>query len=407
VRVRARRWWFLGAALIGVAPLLAGCIAFGAPTEHQLNTVEGTRVSALVWADVTGDGTDDLIAAMSDSTIRRLEPCGGGCVNPREVIAVPSAIPSLGATVADVDADGAEDLIVKGFLIDVYFGSAGGPGRAPGLDASDKVTVPIGSSLPIADDLDGDGDVDLGVIYPTGPFSNGIPVGYGILPGDGTGGFGALVPVASGLFGGRSWTAQLSAGDVDGDGGVEAIAWGNGVNEQGYPPSVTVLSDAGTVLAQWAPPGGGWITDLEVADLDGDGRDDLAVGVSPTSVGVSAVHLVRSTPAGLVPFETPTGPQVLQPRTRFDQIALADADADGDVDVLGTEPFGVGVPGMLSWWEGEPGGIPADAERTDHSLPEPVGLIAFGDAGLPNPALALGQQGGFFSAIYVVPNLSV
>ncbi len=184
------------------------------------------NVTELLYADVTGDGVDDLLALTFDSKVHRLESCGFKCLAPREVINVPS-IAGLGGqqlTAADFDGDGIQDLVVKGFLLHVYFGSSGGPGREPGLDEADSTTIPIGSSAPIAADLTGDGHADLGVLY---NFQPGLEhVAYGIIPGDGTGGFGALQPVAQPLFNDAAFQVALSMGDVDGDGTPEAIAWG-------------------------------------------------------------------------------------------------------------------------------------------------------------------------------------
>ena len=196
--------------------------------------------------------------------------------------------------VADVDGDGTLDLLTVqtsgASPLFVYFGAGDGT-FAP------NAPVDVGSTAKTfaVADFDGDGIADV-AINRTG---QQIEVRLG--QGDGT-------FTTHGTF--ASWEGNLSPGDFNGDGNVDLAAVADGavglLLGQGDGSLVAVFVD--TI---WAP------TAETVADLDGDGFDDLAV-----ALGGGQIEVLLGQPAGL----TPDGSYL----AGFIPTAVAAADMNGD-----------------------------------------------------------------------------
>jgi hypothetical protein len=213
-----------------------------------------------------------------------------------------------------------------------------------------------------------------------------MPLGYGIVPGDGAGGFGELVPVADGLFDDRSFNSKLAVGDVTGDGSLEAIAWGHTLGDYGVEDSsVVALSASGTVVAEWHDPGAGYFRSFAVADVDGDGADDIAIAINrdEQTLDGTEIVLLRSTPDGLGPFGSQDEPTVFTPRTRVRYLDLTDMNADGHVDLVATPGLELGQPG---WCRGGGGRRRASHRGQAGSITScrsPSGSSLSGTRGIP------------------------
>jgi hypothetical protein len=82
-------------------------------------------------------------------------------------------------------------------------------------------------------------------------------------------------------------------------------------------------------------------------DLDGDGRDDVAVVEQPTT-GPSQIRLLRSTGNGLTGFGSGGAVTTVQAGGPVGDIQLVDIDRDGKVDLIVSDPTNAEV----SWWNG-------------------------------------------------------
>lgn len=216
----------------------------------------------VVFADLDGDGLLDLVwVTRTSSTLRWARGRGGlSFAAPQPVGAGPqTTYVDPWITVADVDVDGLDDLVItiraEGSLR-VLFGAPGGPGE--------PVSVPgtlYGTDCAVGD-VDGDGLTDM--------------VNSG---GDGTWvrqvAPRVFEPVASGL-----WSAFLSFPyaptfdllDLDGDGRDDLwIQYGYGTTELVTWRSTGVGFEAPTAT-QDSMDGG--LQRLDEADLDGDGRTE-------------------------------------------------------------------------------------------------------------------------------------
>ena len=190
------------------------------------------------------------------------------------------------------------------------------PGAPGWVDASDRV----GGSTPHAGPLDEAGSVALweseGVWHlvasqPSGTLATGTVDGGGLAP--------LTLPAPA---------AHTRVADLDGDGVVDLLAWSDAILQlPGVDPA------AATVL--FPPDPERPVVDVEVGDLDDDGRDDLLAvwhdDVEDTESGVySPPSLALGTPEGfapladVVPGDTAWG-------AAFDVTTL-DWDDDGDLD---------------------------------------------------------------------------
>ncbi len=243
-----------------VAPVCTGTI--GLPGVPQ--SPVGNGPSAIVAADLNGDGRRDLVTANTgDNTVSVLLAQAGGTFAPAQ--AYPTGAKPSAVAVADLNGDGEPDLAVANAgdgAVSVLFGQGNGAFAA-------AVSYPAGmgpASVAVAD-LNGDGEPDLAV-------ANASDDTVGVLLNQGGGTFAPAIAVAVGKS-----PSAVAAGDLNGDGKPDLVIacnasqqasvlinQGNGV----FAPAVDYATNAGP-------------TALALADLDGDGSLDLAVVNAETS----------------------------------------------------------------------------------------------------------------------------
>ena len=278
---------------------------------------------ALVAADLDGDGLVELLSSAADGRVGVNRNRGDGSFEATRFHDVVSGSANTrqaqGLAAADFNGDGLADVAVVGadgalFLLNNLGGGALGPARR--LEVAYQAP---GTTLSVAD-FDEDGRADLvAVDHPHGTYS--------LLRSRGEGSFELLTDWQSRQVGG------VLLADFNGDGHLDLVlaqdtnagiqlslrrGLGRGLFDG--PRPVGALPGGDNYLTHWAP--------LTAADLDGDGRLDLAVGLSESS------RLAVNWGRGDGTFEPAA--QVIA-SGEVAALASADFDSDGAADLLTLE----------------------------------------------------------------------
>ena len=310
-----------------------------------------SRYTAL--SDIDGDGQLDIVTADSAGIV--VTP-GNGDGTYRQSVHTALSDVAAAFAVADIDGDGRQDLIVysgtvlSGPSINVLLGLGDGGFRVAG-----KITLSgtafnqnLAGANPIAlGDFDRNGLLDIAT-YNGRVSLNGIltdTVSVRLNQGNGT--FASPTTFPAGASAGFS-SNLIVAGDFNHDGNLDiasasmyggmSVILGTGTGAFGSPLTFTANLDPGTQ-----------ITNLAVADLDGDGNPDLITAQSwnlePTFASV-AVYLGHGdgTFAPRVAYK----PSVIDVRgtttVNAGAVLLVDLTGDGKVDLVTSNyrPSGVG-----------------------------------------------------------------
>gem|GEM_PF-2603280 len=227
-------------------------------------------------------------------------------------VSYPTAGNSVGLTVADLNNDGFQDVVVgytSNGQVSVFLNQGGGVLGA-------RTDFPSGTTAAMysieATDLNADGFRDL----VCGIFGGGVRV----LFNNGSGGFGAVV-----AYGGTANVRQVAIGDIDGNGTPDVVA----ADSSGVSKVLSFLNSAGTGVLTSVPalilPGASNINGIALVNDDNDSSLDVLYSAGATG------GMYRAKGNGSGTFQTPS---LALGGVGGVFITLADVTGDGRPDVF-------------------------------------------------------------------------
>jgi hypothetical protein len=266
---------FLGTTGHAPSQLLRGDGKLGF-TPRSLPPLFGVDQTA-VMSDLDGDADLDLVAMGTSTTadggaaqVRLLFNDGKGAFSDLTTARLPgAAFDAPGVAVGDLDGDGNVDLFFSGNTEPsrLYLGDGQGSFARSAPDALPIDTAPKGG-VPALGDLDGDGTID--IFLPTATQDR-------LLLNDGTAHFDDVSTIFLGAEAGNSGRALLN--DLDLDGHLDVVVldrpgrirvYRNDGKGRLFDYSAELVGNDAALTA----------ADVAVADLDGDGDDDVFVSRS-------------------------------------------------------------------------------------------------------------------------------
>jgi VCBS repeat protein len=289
-----------------------------------------TSPAAIAVGDLTGSGATDMVVGnfTSGSVSVFLQTAPGSGQYQNGVTYSTGGNPNEVA-LGDVNGDGKLDIIVAdnastGRIV-ILPQDPANPGK---FLAAVTLSTPNAASGLAVGDLNADGKLDIVAATSDGNGNNGALIVFYQNPAS-AGTFLAPVSVAAGA---QPITVKMA--DMNGDGAVDLVAANlsagtDGVGSSGVSVVLQDTTNPGTFLAPVTYAAQAGVIHLAIADIDGDTKPDVVTAnLGPSPSGSVSVLL-----------QSPTQPGVLQPAqsyAAFGQplcVAVADLNGDGRPDI--------------------------------------------------------------------------
>jgi hypothetical protein len=282
----------------------------------------GVIANSVVAGDFNQDGHPDFIVANgATDDLWIYFGKGDGTFDLPQVIPLTKGQTPVYLATADLRGTGKLDLVVAEFdtaTIGVFLGNGDGS-----FGFEQIYSLPQPPSALTLGDFNRDGKVDIvAVMQATDPF--GPPALIATLFGDGQGSFSAPVVTNVGFI---STATAIASGDVNNDGLPDLIVTGPGLeNSQIYVNAGAGIFTPGQIIARNDPVLGDVMFDAQIADLNGDGCNDVAVADGNSDALISFGDCAGNfSPNNVVPM----GDEMFSLR-------LLDINGDGHLDIVTT-----------------------------------------------------------------------
>ncbi len=327
---------------------------------QQLISTTATYANVVLGADVDGDGDVDAVSGgfLSNNIAWHENTDGLGSFGPAQVI-WDWGFSTTALVAADLDGDGDPDLLSVNGGITVWYENEGGSfGRLRLISLGDSVQDP---NSVVAADIDGDGDLDVlsasdgCCYYPPYPEpSYGGSTIVWFENQDGLGSMGPAQPIFSDTS--EDGTRAVIAADVDGDGDLDALATYRD-DQLVWFENLDGLGSFGPLhVIEWASSNVG-IVSIFAADLDLDADMDALYAASNAD---EVAWYENQDGAGFA-----TDARLISTLTDGARSVLAvDMDGDGDVDVLSASQN----DDTIAWYPQLSVADPLDADSDDDGL---------------------------------------
>lgn len=227
----------------------------------------------IATGDFDGDGRLDVVFVAEDDQANELylQTKPGVFTDASEMLPSPGHVTNA-VLALDIDGDGDLDLMLGNQGQNVVWLNDGGAGFAP--DASGRIPEDARTTQDIeGGDLDNDGDLDLVIANENGDR---------VLINDGSGRFTdqseRRLPALPAIE-----TREADLADLDGDGDLDLVLANVGWNPAMDARNRVLLNDGSGVFIDHTdrtPPNDGFTLDADCVDLDGDGDVDIVLGNS-------------------------------------------------------------------------------------------------------------------------------
>lgn len=357
----------VSAAVLLAFPAAVPALPFAAPTVSWSGDTTG---AALCTGDVNGDALTDVAIQASNTTLNWFVNTGGGNFTASHVLSVAGAR-ATGAQTADLDRDGDADAVM---VIDTNPSDAWNNSElavfinsGSGFTKTQQFGIPgyLDDALPIAADVDSDGDTDMALQLGAYPGKSQLI----ICLNNGSGTLAAPVAVDGDT---PEYPNGLVAGDFNNDGKTDLVVSHRQTTVSGNADSGVYLysglgqGNFGAALKQEVP----FLSagQMEAGDLNRDGRTDLIF----RNDWLPAAVRWRANAGGSFSAHT----DLYWANQNTDAVGLstmADIDEDGDLDVVYGR-WANSVPDLL-WSRNNGAGQFAAAEVLQSGRTTGVGMI--------------------------------
>ncbi len=280
----------------------------------QQTIPSGAGPQSLVVADLNGDGKPDIVVDnFSDNTVGVMLGKGDGTFGTQKTY--PTGDEPEGMIVADMNHDGIPDIIVPNRAnnnVGILLGHGDGT-----FENESTISVGNGPRAVAVGDFNGDGNLDLAV-------ANNVDSSVTILFGNGQGSFPTQTTIAHVA----NKVNSIAVGDFNGDGKLDFVTVGLNESEAVVFPGDGAGAFGTAIDSPLAGDVTAGVSSVAVADMNGDGKQDLVIANYETSntVGVLLGN-GNGTFGTMTTFSTGAA-------SFPDVVRVADVNGDGKLDVI-------------------------------------------------------------------------